>query len=584
MYAKAEESALEVFEHFKPGGRGDKGSKVWIREAQTQLALALQKLGEIEDALEMAQQVVDHERKRFGVGSKALFRSQCVLASIHLDAGHAEMAEKLIIPVVETWSTLLGRDHSLTGMALSVLARSRQKQMRYEEAEPLHIQAMVARQAALGPRHPLTLEMKHNYAMLLFEIGDIAEAEPLLCETLEERKTVLQGGHPDLNRSIADLTEVRKSGTSKGLSFTRVEARSIPPDETEQHRLQTLTEACTVLGPRDPDTLLIKRDVALFYRSSGRMMEAKKLLEETLAEHIDVQSACHVDTLSTLVKLLDVSGDHTQLKQEQFDLCLISSIRNKNVNLLQRLLECGADPSKREPETNLSSLRFAVHRDEAAMVECLLKFGVEVDVLGHDGSTALHKASAQGLARIVKLLIDFGANPNILDGKNGRSPLYLACFHDRLDVVKVLLERRADPNFAEDVPPLHVSAGYNRSGIAECLLEHKANMESLSSVGWTPLLHAIFCGHLSMVEMLIKRGANMDFKTQNGGGPPLHWACVQVRKGMVTLLITKGCDPNECIFPSGARPLHVAAELGNVEIVEELLLGGASLDLCARAR
>jgi len=53
---------------------------------------------------------------------------------------------------------------------------------------------------------------------------------------------------------------------------------------------------------------------------------------------------------------------------------------------------------------------------------------------------------------------------------------------------------------------------------------------------------------------------------------------------MVTLLITKGCDPNEYIFPSGARPLHVAAELGNVEIVEELLLGGASLDLCARAR
>lgn len=30
-------------------------------------------------------------------------------------------------------------------------------------------------------------------------------------------------------------------------------------------------------------------------------MEAKKLLDETLAEHIDVQSACHVDKLSTLV-------------------------------------------------------------------------------------------------------------------------------------------------------------------------------------------------------------------------------------------------------------------------------------------
>lgn len=46
-YAKAEESALEVFEHFRPGGSGDKGSKLWLPAAQTSFA-APQKLGGIE--------------------------------------------------------------------------------------------------------------------------------------------------------------------------------------------------------------------------------------------------------------------------------------------------------------------------------------------------------------------------------------------------------------------------------------------------------------------------------------------------------------------------------------------------------
>ena len=110
---------------------------------------------------------------------------------------HSEVAERLISPVSDTWSTLLGKDNSLTGMALSIRARSCQKHNRFEEAELLQIQAMVARQVAIGPSHPLTLEMKHDYVMLLYDMGDVAGAQQILWETLQGQKDVLRDDHPN---------------------------------------------------------------------------------------------------------------------------------------------------------------------------------------------------------------------------------------------------------------------------------------------------------------------------------------------------------------------------------------------------
>ena len=586
MYVKAKESALEVVNQLWHDGTKDGAERIWLSGGREQLALTLHRQGKLNEALEEIKQVVEQQQQRFGAESKATFRSQCVLASIHLDMGHAELAEKLISPIVKTWSVLLGRDHSLTGMAIDILARSCQKQKRYDEAEPLQLQAIGARQAALGPRHPLTLLMKHHYSALLWEMCEFAEAERLMCETLEEQKMVLREGHPSIDQSISVLKRFRAHRRSNASSVVLK-----TPDQTtipngaergqESELVRTLAEAQIVLGSTDPETLLIKRELALFYKSTDRMLDAKHLLEVTLQEHLATQSACHVDTLTTLVELLDVSETPSQLKQDQFAPCLITAIQKKDLDLLQRLLDCGADISKRDTETDLSSLGFAVHRREEAMVECLLKSGADVNVLEADGSTALHRASKNGSAGIVKLLLDSGANTQMLERRDGRSPLYLACFHDRLEVVRLLLQEGANPNVIETIPPLHVATGYNRLAMVECLLEYRADIEAISSDGFTPLINAVYYGHLPAVEMLIKRGADRTFKTKTGGGP-LHFACVRGWEKIVAFLLATGDDPNEPTVSDGCRPLHLATELGHLPVVDALLLAGADLDLPAQ--
>ncbi len=79
---------------------------------------------------------------------------------------------------------MLGEDHPDTLASLNNLALLYKKQGRYEEAEPLHIQALEKCRAVLGEDHPDTLGSLNNLAALYGSQGRYAEAEPLYVQAL----------------------------------------------------------------------------------------------------------------------------------------------------------------------------------------------------------------------------------------------------------------------------------------------------------------------------------------------------------------------------------------------------------------
>ena len=95
-----------------------------------------------------------------------------------------------------------------------------------------------------------------------------------------------------------------------------------------------------------------------------------------------------------------------------------------------------------------------------------------------EGWTALHLAAS---AEIAAMLIDAGADINARNRHKvfgpGNSPLSAATYQQRLDVVRLLIERGADVNQGDNVSfaPLHLAAASGYLEIARVLLDAGAD-------------------------------------------------------------------------------------------------------------
>lgn len=93
------------------------------------------------------------------------------------------------------------------------------------------------------------------------------------------------------------------------------------------------------------------------------------------------------------------------------------------------------------------------------------------------GETALHVASATGRIKMVQLLLDAGANINVMTKPEDRTPLHLACLNNHVDTAKLLLN------------------------CATC------NVDIKDRKGDTPLHLATVAGNVKSVSLLIRYGA-----------------------------------------------------------------------------
>src|SRR5262249_44952306 len=96
-------------------------------------------------------------------------------------------------------------------------------------------------------------------------------------------------------------------------------------------------------------------------------------------------------------------------------------------------------------------LHLASSKGQAAVVSRLLQAGASAKAVTSTGVQPIHLAAEGGNAEAVKALLDRGANVNAQDETHGRTPLVFAVAQNRLDAMRVLLARGADPKLATNV-------------------------------------------------------------------------------------------------------------------------------------
>jgi len=240
-------------------------------------------------------------------------------------------------------------------------------------------------------------------------------------------------------------------------------------------------------------------------------------------------------------------------------------------------------------ESGCTPLLLAAKLGQREMFEALLKNNrAGVTAVDNLGQTALHIAVRQENANTLQWLIGYRELLDTKD-KEGNTPLILAFGLGHSALCEMLLQAGAsiqEVNHAAQnaiqaaLKEGHVhaarhalfwAASQGKTDLLKMFVAFRELLETQNKNGDTPLLIAVYNGHLGACALLLEAGVNAA-TTNNLGRNALHVAAAQGKLEIVQMLATPellATDDNE-----GNTPLMSAAKIQHYQVYETLLLAG----------
>jgi cytohesin len=285
---------------------------------------------------------------------------------------------------------------------------------------------------------------------------------------------------------------------------------------------------------------------------------------------------------------------------------LMEAARRGNLDSVHQLLTAGANPNAQEANGGQTALMWAISERQSAVTEELVRRGADINVSSKRGFTALMFAAQQGDVDSARVLLGAGGRVNDAMPRTGLTPLIIASAMRYPKVVDLLLDNDADPNVvdANGFTSLHHAARDRAAlGIVKALLAHGARpnvrlkqqkptvtVNGVILQGATPLALAANLNNLEAVIALVEAGADPLIPTELNMTPMMLAAgagtdVVRPRPSRerttalqtVRFLIARGADVNG-IGQFGWTPLHAAAYQGLNDVIEFLVSKGAQVD------
>ncbi|MCL2832942.1 MAG: ankyrin repeat domain-containing protein [Treponema sp.] len=222
--------------------------------------------------------------------------------------------------------------------------------------------------------------------------------------------------------------------------------------------------------------------------------------------------------------LLDKGADINAVTMEGMT-PLIYAICSCQIQTAKFLMSSGADKFALTKK-GLTAIDFAKAENLAELFSLLEVKLPKVDV---KGNTPLHHAVYQnGLAAIRNILANDKSGINARNNQ-GLTPLLLAINKLNYGISDLLLQNGADPNVVEtgdENTPLHIAAFNGVSWLGEILLEHGAKINALNRDRATPLILAVLGQHREFAALLLRKGAaieNADIHGKTARDYALDW-------------------------------------------------------------
>ena len=334
---------------------------------------------------------------------------------------------------------------------------------------------------------------------------------------------------------------------------------------TTSHRQETPLHQATMYGHNAMAKLLLAR---------GADVAAKDAYGRTALHHAADKG------YQTLCETLMEAGAQVNGTDNHNSTSLHLAVSAGWVDVTEWLLEHGADPelhsqswfpasAKIEDPPPLAGTPLYFGIGHPQVTALLLKWKVNPNPMNEFGHAPLHYAAAYNHRETMRLLIQNGAEVDVEvnrvgDPKHGYTPLHYALANRRTDAARFLLEKGADPNRPMNHwqarecaggSPLIIAVGMNHEEMVKALLQYKADPNVVNECGTSPLISATPRGNAVLLDALLQHGAdpNLDVRSHF---TPLHDTAHRVFLEGTQLLLAKKANPNVQDDLRNQTPMH----------------------------
>jgi uncharacterized protein len=133
--------------------------------------------------------------------------------------------------------------------------------------------------------------------------------------------------------------------------------------------------------------------------------------------------------------------------------------------------------------------------------------------LGQDLFTLVRNGNLAEVKRCIKL------NPDSVNATNadGNTLLLIACYKGKVDIVKYLLKKGANPNSTSgEGSPILAAVYKNDVEIAKLLLKRNVKLDAKGRDGNSAVHYAVLNHSVEMVELLLKKGIDLNIVNSDG--------------------------------------------------------------------
>ena len=285
--------------------------------SRNNLAIALRRTGQLDEAIKMHEENLRLRQKQFGPDHADVADSLFALGIAHHAAGRFQKATPLFEQTYQMRKRLHGPQHHETLTALGMVGQNYVRLGAPDRALPLLQDAYRELNAQLGPRDPRVISALENLASAHWVNGNKQEALASYEEVVRLSRETLGDQHPSTLSALVDLG----ANYREAQQFDR--ARPLLEEAHQQMTAQ--------LGADHHDTLHALVELATVLSEMGRREQAIELLEEHLPTMQKKLGENHPETLGAMNAL---AISHFKLRHFDRTIALLQEVLARSTETL----------------------------------------------------------------------------------------------------------------------------------------------------------------------------------------------------------------------------------------------------------